>query len=57
MHLVLCDPIPYVYRQINSVEDLLLFVKDWIPPHVQHSSSELAPSYQKAPQVKSGTVL
>ena len=57
MRLVLCDPIPYVYRQINSAEDLLLFVKDRIPPHIQHSSGELAPSYQKAPQIKSGTVL
>jgi hypothetical protein len=36
---------------------LHLFIKDRIPPHIQHSSRKLTPPYEKTAQIESTAIL
>jgi hypothetical protein len=38
-------------------QTVLLFIKDWIPPHIQYSASKVTPSQEKAAQIESAAIL
>lgn len=38
-------------------QTVLLFIKDWIPPHIQYSESKVTPSQEKTAQIESAAIL
>jgi len=51
--------IPFHMPMISFYHEQMvhLFIKDWIPPHIQYSASKLTPSYEKTAQIESAAIL
>jgi hypothetical protein len=41
----------------NPEQKVHLFIKYWIPPHIQYPATKLTPSYEKTAQVESVAIL